>query len=188
MGVFDNHSGMEAGDHVAAGGHVIVFDFVIQRNVERVAVGEFVHIEGVLSVEIRHVIAVGHGLILCRNGDVAKIDGQAAEFVVDFVVARDDIAFRVVNVGGGGDDIFVFASLDMVGIRVVAGIDVQAEADIDHVATHERAVIERVGESGVLVTVGHRLVISLDDNVHWRDGRRCRVDEDGIREGDIIVL
>ena len=125
MAVLDDHAGVEAGSHIAAGGKVAVLDLVVQRDGERVAGGEGVFVEGVLSVEGGHGVAVDHFLSHRRNGDVAQVDRQVAEVIDDVVVARDDVAVRVVDGGDGGDGIRVFAGLDVAGIGDVCVIDVE---------------------------------------------------------------
>ena len=127
MAVFDDHAGVEAGGDVAAGGDIIVFDVISQRDIEVVAGGEGVFVEGVLSGEIRHLVAVGHFLRLRGDGDVAQVDGQVAEVVVDGVVARDDVAVRVVDGGDGGDGIRVFAGFNVAGIGEGRVIDIKIQ-------------------------------------------------------------
>ena len=114
MAVFDDHARVETGSDVAAGGHVFVGDFIGQRDIERVAGGEGVFIEGVLSGEFGHLVAVGHFLRLCSDRDIALRDGQVAEVVDDVIVASDDIAVIVIDCSDGGDGVNVFANLDVI--------------------------------------------------------------------------
>ena len=116
MGGLDDHAGVEAGGHVAAGGLVAVFDLVIERDSQCVSCGKSIRVErvSVFNGEIRHRVTVNHFLRGGSDGDVALLYGQISEVVYDGVVIRDDGTVFIIDGGDGCDGVRVFAEHDVV--------------------------------------------------------------------------